>query len=110
MPYCGAPELVDYFNSTAYPDWPVRAPVCAFVQGGAGVPGVVLSLVFFGTVGMALSYRVQHPGPIVVAGLLTAGSAALSSPGSMMNIVGIVVFLGISVAGIYIYTRMQRTL
>lgn len=110
MPYCDAATLVDYFNSSAYADWPVRAPTCAFVDGGAGIPGPVLSLLVFGTIGMTMSYRVQHPGPIVVSGILVAGVFTANAPANMVNIIGLVLLIGLSIAGLYLYQRAQRAL
>lgn len=110
MPYCDAAALTEYLNSTAYSDWPVRAPTCAFVDGGAGIPGPVLSLVVFGVIGMTMSYRIQHPAPIVVSGILVAGIFTAGAPANMVNILGLVLFIGLSIAGLYLYQRAQSAL
>lgn len=107
MPYCGQENLVDYLNFSTSPEAPVKAVACAFVQGGAGMPPVVISLLVFGTVGLALTVRVQHPGPLLVAFILTGGIAALSAPGPGINILGIVLFVGIAALGLYLYKRAQ---
>jgi len=109
MAYCGKENLADYLAAFSGED-PVKAVVCPFVDGGAGIPGPVLSLVVFGVVGLTLSYRIRHPGPIVVAGILTGGVAALSAPGGAMRLFALAMFGGISILGLYIYQRAQSSL
>jgi len=109
MPYCDKASLADYLASFAGDD-PVKAVVCPFVDGGGGIPGPVLSLIVFGVVGLTISYRVRHPGPIVVAGILTGGVAALSVPGQAMKLFVLAMFGGISILGLYIYQRAQSSL
>lgn len=110
MAYCDQPSLADYLNWALGPDMPVKSVVCPFVQGGAGVPGPVLSLVVFGAVGLAMSYRIRHPGPIVVAGVLTGGVAAASAPGGGMALFALAMFAGLSALGLYLYARAQSSL
>lgn len=111
MAYCEQPNLVDYLNpEAAGGNWPVKATVCAFTEGGAGVPGPVLSLIVFGAVGLTLSIRVQHPGPLIVAFILTAGITAASAPAGGINILAIVLLAGIAVLGLYVYQQAQDSL
>lgn len=108
--YCGQPELVDYLNFSSSANAPVKAVVCPYVQGAAGMPPEVLSLLTFGTVGMALTVRVRHPGPLLVAFILTGGIAAASAPGGAINVLALVLFVGIAALGLYLYQRAQSSL
>jgi len=110
MPYCGQDRLIDYFNFSTSPEAPVKAVACPFMQGGAGVPATVVSLFVFGAVGLALTYRVRHPAPIVVAFMLTGGVAAVTAPAEGINILAAVVFVAIAAMGMYLYTRAKRSL
>jgi len=110
MPYCSKTELVDYLNFTD-PQDPIRAVVCPFAQdAGAGMGLPVFSLLFFGAIGLGLTVRVQHPAPLVVAFVLTAGVAALSLPGAGAQILAIVLFFAIAGVSLYLYQRAQSSL
>jgi hypothetical protein len=110
MAYCGQPELMDYFNWSIASNAPEKMVACPFLDGGSGMPAAVLALFVFGAVGLALTYRVRHPGPIVVAFILTGGVAAIASPAPSINILAIVLFVGIAGAGLYLYQRSKNTL
>lgn len=110
MQYCGQPNLSDYLNFSSSAEAPVKAVVCPYVQGGAGMPPEVISLITFGSVGLALTVRVRHPGPLLVAFILTAGIAALSAPGQGINLLAVALFVGISALGLYLYQRAQSEL
>lgn len=110
MAYCDQPNLIDYLNWSTSADAPVKAVTCPFVEGGAGIPPVALSLLVFGGVGLALTVRVRHPGPILVSFILTGGIAAASAPGQAINMLGLAIFVGISALGLYLYQRMQSSL
>lgn len=110
MQYCGQSDLTDYLNFSSSADAPVKAIVCPYTQGAAGMPPVVLSLLTFGTVGLALTVRVRHPGPLLIAFLLTGGIAAAGAPGGAINILALVLFVGIAALGLYLYQRMQSSL
>lgn len=110
MAYCGQDSLLDYLNFGTSANAPEKAVVCAFVDGGAGMPPVVLSLMVFGTVGLALTYRVRHPAPIMVSFMLTAGVAAINTPAGAVNILAVGLFVGLSALGMYIYSRARTTL
>lgn len=110
MAYCGQDNLTDYLDFSTSAEAPVKAIVCPFVDGGAGMPPEVLSLLVFGGVGLGLSIRIKHPSPVLVAGILTAGIAALNAPGQGISLLGLVLFVGIGALGLYIYQRMQRSL
>lgn len=108
--YCGQPNVVDYFNFSTSPQAPVKAVVCPIVQGGAGMPLTIFSLLFFGVVGLALANRIQHPAPLVVAAMLTGGVASLSIAGQGANILALVLFFAIAALGIYIYSKANSSI
>jgi len=108
--YCNRDNLVDYLSNFTGQD-PVKSAVCPFAQdAGAGMGLSVFSLFFFGAIGLAISVRVQHPGPVLVAVMLTGGVAALSLPGQAVVVVWIVLLFGIAALGIYLYARAQNSL
>jgi len=109
MAYCGQ-DPAAYFNFSNAAAAPEKLVVCSYLDGGVGMPAVVLSLFVFGTVGMALTYRVRHPGPIVVAGLLTGGVAASTLPGPALSILALVILVAIAAMGMYLYQRSKDTL
>ena len=109
MPYCGQDKLIDYFNFSTSAEAPVKTVVCGFTQGG-GVPPSVLSLFVFGGVGLALTYRIRHPAPILVSFMLTGGVAAATAPGEALNILAAVIFVGLAAMGMYLYAKASRTL
>jgi len=110
MQYCGQDKLIDYLDFSTSAEAPVKAVACTFMDGGAGMPGPVLSLLVFGTIGLTLTYRVRHPAPILVAFMLTGGIAAASAPGQSINILAAVFFVGLSALGMYLYSKASRTL
>lgn len=90
---------------------PVDAIVCPFASDmGAGMGLPVFSLFVFGLVGLGLTARTQHPGPILVAGILSAGVFAARVPGQAVNIAALAFFFGIVAIGFYIYTKARRSL
>lgn len=109
MEYCGQAELIDYFNFSTSAQAPVKTVVCAFTQGG-GMGMTVFSMFFFGSVGLALTARTRHPAPLIVAGMLTIGVAALSIAGQAANIAALVLFFAITGLGLYLYSRAQSSL
>jgi len=110
MAWCDRPELVDYLTNMSGQD-PIKAVACPFVQsGGADMGLIMFSMFFFGFIGMSLSYRVQHPGPLIVAGILTAGIVTLAVPSVLATILTIVLFFGLSMLGMYLYQRAQGEL
>jgi len=70
----------------------------------------VFALMFFGALGLGLTVRVQHPAPIIVAFILTAGVAALSLPGTAAQMLAIVLFFSLAGMGLYLYQRAQSSL
>jgi len=110
MQYCGQDKLIDYLNFSTSPEAPVKAVSCTFTQGGGGMPAPVVSLFVFGAIGLALTYRVRHPAPILVSFMLTGGVAALSAPGEAINILAAVFFVGLSALGMYLYAKARRAL
>lgn len=107
---CTRPELTDYLANFTIP---TDAVVCPFVQDGGGGLGLGLplfALLVFGPLGLAMTVRIQHPGPIVVAGMLTIGAIAASLPGQAAQIAAIVFFFAIVAMGFYIYQRASNSL
>lgn len=108
--YCDRSGLLDYLTNFTGDD-PVKAATCPFVQdAGAGMGLAVFSLLFFGGIGLALSIRVRHPGPVLVSFMLTGGVVALSVPGRAVQMLALVLLFGIAGLGIYLYQRAQTSL
>lgn len=85
--------------------------ICPFISdAGAGLGLPLFGLFVFGFVGLGLTVRVQHPGPLVVAGILSSGLVASSIPGVGAKILALVLFFGISGLGLYLYRRAQTSL
>lgn len=96
--------LVEFNNAS-------DAIICPFIaDGGAGLGIALFGMLVFGFVGMGLTIRVQHPGPILVTGILTAGLVASTLPGVGAQILALILFFGISVMGLYVYRRAQTSL
>jgi len=108
--WCNRAQLEHYLTNMSGQD-PVKAVACPFIQDeGLGMGIIMFSMFFFGFIGMGLSYRVQHPGPLLVAGILTAGVVTLTIPSVLSTILTIVIFFGLSMLGIYLYQRAQGEL
>jgi hypothetical protein len=87
---------------------PFEALYCPFVQdAGAGMGMSLFALVFFSAIGLAMSVRIQHPGPILVAGMLSAAFVAASIPGQAATIMLLVFVMGIAALGLYLWQRAQ---
>lgn len=107
---CDREELIDYLGNFTGQD-PINAVVCPFTQdAGAGMGLPLFGLFFFSMLGLGLTIRTQHPGPIVVAGMLSAGLVAASIPGIGANIMALVFVFAIGALGLYIYQKAQRSL
>lgn len=108
MAYCDRPELVDYLTNFTKPP---KTVICPFVQDqGSGMGMALFSLFVFGGMGLALTIRTQHPGPIMVGGILSAGIITLSLPGAAAQIAALVLFFGLSALGLYLYSTAGDTL
>lgn len=107
---CTRPKLIDYLSNFTGQD-PVDAVVCPFAQdAGAGMGLPVFGLFVIGLLGVGLSVRAQHPGPVLVAGILSAGLFAASLPGIALKLFALVMFFGIAGVGLYLYQRSQSAL
>lgn len=105
---CTRPELTDYLGNFTIP---TDAVVCPFVQdAGLGIGLAMTALLILGPLGLAMSVRIRHPGPIVVAGMLTIGAMATSLPGQAAQIAALVLFFAIVAIGFYIYQRASTSL
>lgn len=90
---------------------PIDAVVCPFAgPNGASMGVTVFSIFFVAALGFGLTVRTQHPGPIVVAGLLSAGLFGTTLPGMGATIFWMLMVFGIAAAGLYIYQRAQTSL
>lgn len=109
---CSRPELIDYLANFTGQD-PINAVVCPFAQSsgnGAGMGLGAFSLFVIGFLGLGLAIRTQHPGPILVAGVLSGGLFAMSLPGIALKIFALVIFFGIAGIGLYLYQTAQSSL
>lgn len=109
---CTRPELADYLANFTAQD-PINAVVCPFAQSGGGGAGMgmgVFSLFFVGMLGLGLTVRAQHPGPLVVSLILSAGLFATSLPGIALKIGALVLFFFIGAMGMFIYRNAQNSL
>lgn len=109
---CTRDSITGYLASFTGQD-PIDAVVCPFVQssgGGAGMGMGVFALFFVGFLGVALSIRAQHPGPLLVALMLSAGLFAASLPGVVLKIGALVLLVGIAGMSLFLYQRAQTSL
>lgn len=89
---------------------PLDAVTCTYsADYGLGM-GPTFMLFFVGFIGLGVTIRTRHPGPVVIAGMLSAGVFALSLPGAAAKIFAFILFIGFAAAGFYIYQRMQSSL
>lgn len=87
------------------------AALCPFTSdAGLGIGIALMGLFVFGTLGMGLTIRTQHPGPLVPTAILSAGTVAAALPGPAISVLAFVLFLAIAAIGIYIYSRARSTL
>jgi hypothetical protein len=109
---CDRPQLVDYLANFSGQD-PIDAVVCPFVQssgGGAGMGMGVFGLFFIGFLGIGLTIRTQHPGPLVIALMLSAGLFATALPGIAVKIGALVLLFMITAVGFYLYQTAKGSL
>lgn len=88
---------------------PIDAITCPYSDWALGM-GPLFIMFVVGFMGMAVAIRTRHPGPVLVAGMLSAGVFAASLPGIAAKIFAFVIFIGFSSISIYIYQRMQGAL
>lgn len=107
---CDADSLAAYLKDFSGQN-PIDAIICPFAgPNGAGMGMGVFALIVIAGMGLALTVRTQHPGPIMVAGILSAGLFATALPGAAANIFALVMFFGLAGVALYIYTRARATL
>lgn len=107
---CDRSSLHEYLANFAGRD-PLDAVICPYTQdAGAGMGMPVFALFVIGFLGLGLTVRTQHPGPILVCGILSAGLFAASIPGIAAKIFALVLFFGISALGLYLYQQAQTSL
>lgn len=89
---------------------PLDAVTCTYsADWGLGM-GPTFLLFVVGFMGMALTVRTRHAGPVVIAGMLSAGVLAASLPGIAAKIFALIIFVGFAAGGLYIYQRAQSSL
>lgn len=89
---------------------PIDAITCTYsADWGMGM-GPTFMMFVVGFMGLALTVRTRHPGPIVIAGMLSAGLLASSLPGVVAKIFAFVLFVGFAASGLYLYQRAQTSL
>lgn len=89
---------------------PLDAITCTYsADWGLGMGSAFLMFVI-GFMGLGLTVRARHPGPVVIAGMLSAGVLAASLPGIVAKIFALVIFIGFTAAGLYVYQRAQSSL
>lgn len=109
---CNRGQLIDYLANFTGQD-PINAVICPFAQssgGGAGMGLGVFALFTIGFLGIGLTIRAQHPGPLIVAMMLSAGLFATSLPGIALKIAAIVILFAIAAMGLFMYQRAQTSL
>lgn len=107
---CDADALIDYLADFGG-QRPIDAILCPFAgPNGADMGLVVVGLLFIGGMGMALTIKNRHPGPILVAGMLSAGLFATALPGGAAKIFALVLVMGIAGVGLILYKRARTSL
>jgi hypothetical protein len=92
---------------------PIEAVICPYAQspgGGLGLGIPVFALVVLSPLMLGLAARVQHPGPVLVAMILLAGTFAAVLPGPAAQLGAIALFFGIISVGFIMYRRASNTL
>lgn len=90
---------------------PIDAVTCPYVADyGAGMGMTVFALFVFGGLGLALTVRSQHPGPLIVVSILGAGLLTPTLPGVAAKILALVLFFALAGVGLIIYQKMQSSL
>lgn len=109
---CNASNLTHYLENFSGLD-PVNAAVCPYAQSGGGGLGLgvpLFTLLVVGPIGLGLTARTQHPGPVIIAMMLTIGAIAATLPGPAATVVAIVLLFSLAAFGLYIYQRAQSAL
>jgi|AKVG01.1.fsa_nt_gi hypothetical protein len=107
---CEYSSLLDYLRHFNGQD-PINSVVCPYTSdAGAGMGMPLFALFVIGVIFLALSIRAQHPGPILVAGILSIGLFATALPGQAAQIAALVLFFGLAGIIMYIYQRAQSAL
>lgn len=89
---------------------PLEAVYCPYTQdAGAGMGVPVFGLFVFGIVGLGLTVRTQHPGPVVVAGMLSAAAIAPALPPQAATIFWIGMVFAIAALGLYLIQRARSS-
>lgn len=107
---CNRPALTDYLKNFTGSD-PIDAVACAYAQdNGAGMGFPLFAMFLISFMGLGLTLKAQHPAPILIAAMLSAGLFATLVPGIISKIAAIVLFFGIAALGLYVYNRAKSEL
>lgn len=91
--------------------WPIDAVWCTFASDlGAGIGSAVFALAVLGPLGLGIAIRNNHPAPLIVVSILSAGLFASALPGMAAKVLAVVLFLAISAIGLIIWQRAQTSL
>ena len=89
---------------------PIEAVYCPFTSdAGAGMGVPVMGLFVFGMIGLGLTVRTQHPGPVVVAGMLSAAVVSPALPPQAATILWIGMAFAIAALGLYLIQRARSS-
>jgi hypothetical protein len=104
--YNSTTDALGNFSGSA----PIDAITCTYsADWGLGM-NATFGLFVFGMLALAVSVRTRHPGPVIIAGMLSASVIAVSLPGIAAKIMALAILGGLTVAGLAIYQRMQGAL
>lgn len=110
MAQCDASSLTDYLDVFTGQD-PLSSVICPYAgPNGAGMTIPVFGLLLIGMLGLGLTIRTQHPAPLIVTLILSAGLFATVLPGGALQIAAIGIMVAIAGAGLVIYQRSQSAL
>lgn len=104
--YNSTAEALRNFTGTA----PIDAVTCQYSAGWGLGMGPTFLMFIFATMGLAMAIRTRHIGPVLVAGMLSAGVVAASLPGIVAKMFAFALLIGIAVAGLMLYQRAQGAL
>lgn len=109
---CNRPGLTDYLTNFTGQD-PINAVACPFAQeagNGLGLGLPVFATFLFGVIGLGLTVRTQHPGPLLVAGILSIGAISSSIVGDAAGIIALVFVMILAAMIIYVYQNAKNKL
>jgi hypothetical protein len=79
-------------------------------EAGMGMGMAMFGLLVASMLGMGLTIRTQHPAPVLVSAILSAGLIAQALPGGAARILALILFFGISGVGLWVYSKTRTQL